>query len=382
MVTKILRRSLLATVLACTTALAAEAPVKVIGLAELTGSGATAGTNYNNGVKLAVKEINAAGGLLGHPIDYSVYDTQTNPGVAKALARKAADDDALLVMGPAYSGSIIVSEAETRRAGIPNFVAGEAANLTMQGNPFIFRSSLSQTDSMPRVGTFLKDTLHAGKVAVVFANDDFGTGGRDLIQKALKQQGIADVADISTDPGQVDMSSVVLKAKQSGADALFVYLHEEESARLIRELRKQGYDKPIVGETTLTNEKVLELAGDAANGIMGHVGLLADAPNPNVEAFTKRYRADYGSTPDHNALKGYLSMETAAAMVRRVGKLDRKAIADGMKNARIDAADNPGVLMDVQYDDKGDLDRETYIVRVENGKQKVIQTLPLGAVKK
>ena len=60
----------------------------------------------------------------------------------------------------------------------------------------------------------------------------------------------------------------MLKAKQSNADALFVYTNEEESARALRELKKQGYDKPIIGETTLTGQKVIELAGDAANGAM------------------------------------------------------------------------------------------------------------------
>ena len=72
----------------------------------------------------------------------------------------------------------------------------------------------------------------------------------------------------------------MLKAKQANADALFVYTNEEESARALRELRKQGYDKPIVGETVLTSQKVIELAGDAANGAVAHVGLTADAPQP------------------------------------------------------------------------------------------------------
>jgi ABC-type branched-subunit amino acid transport system substrate-binding protein len=63
----------------------------------------------------------------------------------------------------------------------------------------------------------------------------------------------------------------VLKAKQANADALFVYTNEDESGRVLRELKKQGYDKPMVGETTLTGQKVIELAGDAANGAIAHV---------------------------------------------------------------------------------------------------------------
>ena len=85
--------------------------VKIVGLVELTGTGATSGTNFDNGIKLAVKEINAAGGILGKKIDYNSFDTQSNPGVAKGLADKAVDDGAYVVMGPVFSGSILVSMA-------------------------------------------------------------------------------------------------------------------------------------------------------------------------------------------------------------------------------------------------------------------------------
>ena len=70
-------------------AFAQQPPVSIIGLLELSGTGATSGTNFDNGVKLAIKEINAAGGILGRQIDYATWDTQTNPGVAKALAKKS-----------------------------------------------------------------------------------------------------------------------------------------------------------------------------------------------------------------------------------------------------------------------------------------------------
>ena len=106
--------------------LAQAQAVKIAGIVELSGTGATSGTNFNDGVKLAVKEINAAGGILGRKIDYSSNDTQSQPQVAKALAVKAIDDDAYVVMGPVFSGSILVSMAETRRAGVPNFTGGEA----------------------------------------------------------------------------------------------------------------------------------------------------------------------------------------------------------------------------------------------------------------
>jgi branched-chain amino acid transport system substrate-binding protein len=366
---------------AATPALAQSGPVKIFGLVELSGTGATSGTNFDNGIKLAVKEINAAGGILGRQVEYTSSDTQTNPAIAKALAQKAVDQGAYVVMGPVFSGSIIVSMAETRRAEIPNFTGGEAANITQQGNPYIFRTSFTQSTAMPKVARYIKDQVKAKSVAMIWVNNDFGKGGRDVIMKALDAQGIKVAADIPTDPGQVDMSGAVLKAKQANADALFVYTNEEEAARLLRELRKQGYDKPIIGETVLTSQKVIELAGEAANGAAAHVGLTADAPEATVRAFDEKFQREYKTKSDHNGLKGYSAMYIVKAVTEKIGKFDPKAFAKAMHGIKLSAKEYPGILLDVSFDENGDLDRESYMTTVVNGKQKVTATLPAVSAK-
>jgi branched-chain amino acid transport system substrate-binding protein len=354
----------------------AQQPIKIVNIVELSGTGATAGTNFKNGVELAAKEINAAGGILGRKVALESWDTQTNPAVAKALATKAIDENAYVVMGPVFSGSIIVSMAETRRAEVPNFTGGEAANITMQGNPFVFRTSFSQATGMPKIANYLANNLKVKTVAVMFVNNDFGKGGRDQIVKELGARGIKVAADISTDPGQVDFSSPVLRAKQVNADALFAYLNEEESARLLRELRKQGYDKPIVGETTIMGQKVIELAGDAANGVRGHVGLTIDAPVAGIRAFSEKYEREFKSKSDHNGIKGYTGMYVVKAVTEKMGKFDRKAFAQAIKNACFSASQTPGLLMDLCFDDKGDIDRDSFLVEVRGGKQVVTEVLP------
>jgi len=357
-------------------------PIKIFGLVELSGTGATSGTNFNDGVRLAVKEINAAGGILRRKVDYVYNDTQSQPQIAKALAVKAIDEGAYVVMGPVFSGSILVSMAETRRAEVPNFTGGEAAAITQQGNPYIFRTSFTQAAAMPKVARYIHDTVKAKSVALIWVNNDFGKGGRDVFTKTIEPLGIKVVADISTDPGQVDFSAAVLKARQANADALFVYCNEEESARALRELRKQGYDKPIIGETVLTSQKVIELAGDAANGAVAHVGLTADAPNPLIREFAAKFQKEFKYKPDHNGLKGYTAMYVAKAVTEKVGKVDPKAFAHAMHGVKLSAKEYPGILMDVSFDDKGDLDRESFMTKVVNGKQEVIATLPPAAAAK
>ncbi len=360
--------------LTCGTASFAEDTIKVANIVELSGAGATAGTNFKNGVELAVKEINAAGGILGKKIVTNTSDTQTNPGVAKGLTQKAVDDGTFAIFGPVYSGSIMVSMAESRRAEVPNWTGGEAASITQQGNPYVYRTAFGQSFSFPKVARYI--TGKSKSLAIIYVNNDFGKGGLDMMRKSLANSPTKIAAEISTDSGQVDFSAAVLKAKQSNADALFVYTNEEESARALRELRKQGWNKPIIGETTLTGQKVIELAGDAANGAVAHVGLTVDAPNPEMLKFKANFYRDYKYISDHNGIKGYTGVYVLKAAIEKAGKLDRKAVAQAMKGLYVSAKKYPGVIMDVSFDANGDLDRESFMVEVKNGKQEVVAVLP------
>ena len=356
-------------------------PIKIAAIVELSGPGATPGTHFKNGVELAVNEINATGGILGRKIELTSVDTQSNPGTAKSMTAKAIGESVFAVFGPVFSGSILVSMAETRRAEVPNFTGGEAAAITKQGNPYIFRTSFSQDTSMPRVARYIADKLKARTVALIYVDNDFGRGGRESLVKSLEPLGVKIAADISTGQNQLDFSAAVVKAKQSNADVVFVYTNEEESARALRELRKQGVAKPVVGETVLTSQKVIELAGDAANGAIAHVGLTVEAPLPTVRAFRSRFEKEYGYIPDHNGLKGYSGIFIMKAAIEKVGKVDRKAVAQALHGLSVSAAQNPGVLMDVRIDANGDLDRESFMTEARNGKQEVKEILPALGVK-
>jgi branched-chain amino acid transport system substrate-binding protein len=352
----------------------AQQTIKIANIVELSGPGTTAGTLFKNGVELAIKEINESGGILGKKIESYTVDTQTNPGVAKGLTQKAVDDNVFAIFGPVFSGSIMVSMAESRRGEVPNFTGGEAAAVTQQGNPYVFRTAFGQSTSFPKLAKFIN--TKAKTLAVIYVNNDFGKGGRDTLNKLLAGGPTQIVADISTDAGQVDFSAAVLRAKQSNADAIFAYTNEEESARLLRELKKQGWNKPIIGETTLVGQKVIELAGDAANGAVAHVGLTVDAPIPEMLKFKAKYYQAYGSISDHNGIKGYTGVYVLKAAIEKVGKLDRKAVAQALHGISLSAKKHPGVIMDVTFDANGDLDRDSFMVEVKNGRQVVVATLP------
>jgi branched-chain amino acid transport system substrate-binding protein len=360
----------------CASPAMAQDVIKIVDVAELSGGGATVGTNFKNGADLAVDEINAKGGILGHKIEITHYDTQSNAGVARGLVQKAIDSEPYAIFGPGYSGSVKAVAPLFQQAQITDIMGGEAAELTKLGNPYIFRTSFGQQSSMPKVARYLHDEVKAQTVALEWVNNDFGKGGRDEIIKSLGEFGVKIVADISSEQGQADFSSDVAKIKAANPDAVFVYVNEDESARFLKEAQKQALGKPLIGETTLLGQKVIDLAGSAADGVRGHIGLTTDAPVPAVQEFRKRFDARFHYVPDHNGIKGYLAPYMVKAATEKMGKLDREHLADALHGLTITPEKEPGILMEATWDKNGDIDRQSFLAEVEGGKQKIVQILP------
>jgi branched-chain amino acid transport system substrate-binding protein len=343
---------------------------------ELSGAGAVSGTNFRDGAVLAIDEINAKGGILGRKIVAPQSDTQSNPGVSRAQVQKAIDSNPYVILGPVFSGSVKVNMVLAQQAEVPQITGAEAADITQAGNPYIFRTSFGQQMSMPKIANYVRDGLKAKTVAVLWVNNDFGKGGRDTFIKEMNARNIKVVADVSTESGQVDFAADVVKVKSANADAIFVYTNEEESARFLREARKQGVKTPLIGETTLLGQKVIELAGDAANGVRGHVGLTVDAPVAAVLAFRERFFKRYNYLPDHNGLKGYTGVYAVKHATEKIGKFDRKLLAKTMHGLTITPEQEPGILMEATWDANGDIDRISFLAEVVDGKQKIVSILP------
>jgi len=374
------RLSLFAAALAAGLAVAgsalAQSTVYIPAILELSGAGAVSGTNFRDGMLLAIDEINAKGGVLGRKIDTPLLDTQSDAGISRAQLQKVLDNNPYVVLGPVFSGSVLVDMALTQQAEIPEIVGGEAAAITQKNDAYVFRTSFGQQFSMPKIANYIRDGVKAKTVAVLWVNNDFGKGGRDNFIKEMAARNIKVVADVSTESGQADFSADVVKIKGANADAIFVYLNEEESARFLREAKKQGITAPLIGETTLLGQKVIDLAQGAAEGVRGHVGLTVDAPIPAVQQFADRFKKRFNYACDHNGIKGYTAVYIIKHVTEKMGKFDSKLFAQTLHGMTITPQDEPGVLMEVSFDQNGDLDRESFLGEVVNGKQKIVATLP------
>lgn len=357
-------------------AFAAE-PVRIAGILELSGGGASVGIAYKNGLELAAAEINAKGGVLGHKYEVTFSDTQTNPGIARAQMQKALDQEPFVIVGPTFSGSAKASMPLAQSAETPQFTGGGASELTELGNPYIFRTLGSQRTSIPKVVNYLADEIHAKRVGLVWANTDLGKGGRDVFLKSAKAKGIEVVLDLSTEQGQVDFASDVLKLKNANIDSVFLAIHEEEVARFLKERQRSGLVTPVFGEQTVLNPKVLELAGNAGVGAKGYIPLTGDAPVQAMREMSTKFRAKFGYIPDHNGIQGYIAGYAIKAVIEKVGKLDRKLFSETLHGSTITTAQEPGILLTTAWDRNGDIDRDGFLAEVEEGNRlKIIKTLP------
>ncbi|HKU46787.1 MAG TPA: ABC transporter substrate-binding protein [Burkholderiales bacterium] len=371
---RILAASLLA--LGGTAAAQAQQTVFMPIVIEVSGNGAVSGTNFRDGALMAIDEINAKGGILKRKINAPVTDTQSNAAISRAQVQKAIDGDPYVIFGPVFSGSVKVNMQLAQQAEVPQIVGAEAAEITQMGNPYVFRTSFGQQMSMPKMAAFVADGMKARTVAFLWVNNDYGKGGRDVFFQEMKKRGIKVVADVSTESGQVDFAADIVKMKASNADVMFIYTNEEECARVLREARKQGVKQPIIGETNVISQKVIDLAGETAEGAKGHVGLTADAPIPAVQAFTAKFQKRYKYVPDHNGLKGYMGVYAVKYATEKLGKFDRKALAKSLHGMTITPQQEPGILIETTWDDKGDVDRISFLVEVVKGRQKVVEILP------
>src|SRR5438552_3750670 len=146
----------------------AQSSVYIPAILELSGAGAVSGTNFRDGMVMALDEINGRGGLLGRKIETPVLDTQSDAGISRAQVQKVLDNRPYVILGPVFSGSVLVDMLLTQQAEVPEIVGGEAAAITQKNNPYVFRTSFGQQFSMPKIANYIRDGIKAKTVAVLW----------------------------------------------------------------------------------------------------------------------------------------------------------------------------------------------------------------------
>ncbi len=339
-----------------------------------------AGENWRLGIEMAVAEINETGGILGCQIAIEYQDTQADPDVSKQVVADMAEGDPYVFLGTVFSSNTIVNMVEAQRAEIPMFVGAEAPAVTDReqngDNDYIYRMSFGVDTAADKFISFIVDQ-GVTSVDFIYKNDEFGAGGREAYGDAFDGAGIEIQLDLQVQPDQTDLSAEVAQLAGGGADAIFAFMTEIETAAFLDEVQAQALEKPMYGGDVLSAASTIALAQPgAADGTITHAGLNASAPVfADWTAAYAEFHPD-ADQPDHNSIKGYTAVYVVKEVTERIGSFDNTQFSDTLHCATLTVAEEPGLLLDVSYDGNGDIDRESYLVEVVDGVGQITETLP------
>ena len=340
----------------------------------ITGVHAASGSFQVKTIKLALKEINAAGGVNGKKIDLRIIDNQsTNPGALAALQKAVDQEKVLALMSFLYSTQVFATSEAIKNYGVPTFIGATNVNLTRQGNPWLFRARPDDSIAAGAMVKFIKEDTKFTKIGLLHDSDAFGTGGADLVEKSAKEAGLTVVKREKSQTAAKDFTAELLAMKNAGAEILIFYGHQEATAVIQRQMRQLGSPFKFLGSPSAASKDALNLAKEAAEGIWAVVDYVPGVSEEN-KRFTAAYKKEYnGEDYDNISVWTYDGLKILAEAIKKAGE-DREKI----RQAILATQGYKGVYGNFSFTPNGDGLSEVSIVQIEKGQPKLLKIVNLG----
>ena len=350
-------------------------PVVIGFAAPLTGPQAHYGKSYQQGVQLAIDDINASQpNLAGKAVKFvlAVEDDQADPRVATQVAQKFVDAKVAGVIGHFNSGTSIPASKIYAEAGIAQIAMASSPLFTRQGYKTTFRALASDSQQGQVVGHYAVKRMGAQRVAVIDDRSAYGQGLADEFSKAVKAAGALVVTHEFTQDKATDFSAVLTKIKSVKPDLLFFAGGSDAQAALIvRQMRQLGLTIPFVSGDTTRTDSFIRLANTYAEGVIVSLPGMPLEKMPGGLDFAQRYRAKYGSMESYTPY-GYDStrlLATAMLSANSAKPVDYLPVLANLKYSGVTASA-------ISYDTHGDLQHTVVtLYRVVNGEWQTIEII-------
>jgi branched-chain amino acid transport system substrate-binding protein len=335
----------------------------------VTGASAAEGAFQIKALKLALKEINAAGGINGKKIDLRQVDNQSsNPGALAALQKAVEQEKALVLVGFVKSTQILAASDAIKGYGMPTIVGGTNVTLTRQGNPWLFRVRPDDSIAALAMVKYIKEDAKFTKVGILHDTDAFGAGGADLVEKYAKEQGLTVVKREKYTTKDKDYTAQLLSLKNGGAQIMVLYApNPEDAAVVMRQLRQLGSPFKYLGSPSSQHRDALNLARDAAEGIWAVADFVPGASEVNKK-YGEAYKKEYNEEYDALSAWTYDGLYILAGAIKKVGE-DRAKI----REAILATQGYKGVLGTFSFTPNGDGLHEVSVVQIEKGNPKLLK---------
>ena len=264
-------------------------PIKIANVNAQSGQLSPLGKWENKGVKLAIDEVNKAGGINGRQIQLDLFDDQGDPTVGTNLARKISSEGYLAMLGTAESAVTLAMAPILKDAKIPNITSGQSPKLAALKSPFLFLNAPTSVTYDETLAKYLVDTKGYKKIALITNNGTYGAGERDAFLASLKTRSVTPVGDEVVTPDQKDFSASLATIRQQDPEVLFIGAEEVESGLIAKQARELGLKAVLAGGAPMGTEPYLTTAGqDNAEGSVVSSPYLSNDADDASKAFVGR----------------------------------------------------------------------------------------------
>ena len=343
--------------------------------ASMTGSEATFGQSTDNGIRLAVDEVNVAGGIGGKQIRLITYDDKGDAREAgTAVTRLTSKDGVVAVLGEVASGLSLAGAPVCQGAGVP-MVTPSSTNPKVTGiGDMIFRVCFIDPFQGSVCAKFAREHegLKAGKAAILTDQaSPYSVGLQEEFEKAFEKLGGKVVSKQTYQGGDQDFSAQLTAIRSSEPDVVFVPGYYTDVGNVALQARKLGLTTTMLGGDGWDSSKLGQIAGSSIEGCFYSNHYSHEDPNPRVQEFIKKYNERHNQTPDGLAALGYDAARILFEAMKRAESLDGKVLAAELSKTK----DFDGVTGNISIDGDRNAVKPAVILEMKDGKPKFVTTI-------
>lgn len=348
--------------------------IKIGLLNEMTGGNATLGTSSANGAKLAFKEFNEKGGVLGKKIEAVVADNKSEPAeAANAMTKLISQDGVVAVSGTFSSSNAIAAASVAEAAKVPYLVSG-ATNpkvtvneKTGKVNDYVFRVCFIDPFQGTVAANFVLKNLNLKNAVILVDNSsDYSKGLAEFFRDAMTKNGGAILGEEAYLQKDQDFKTILTKIKVLNPEVIYVPGYYEEVGKIVKQAREIGITSVILGADGWDSPKLSEIAGgEALNNTYFTNHYSVESTDPASKAFVDAYTKEYGQKPDALAVLGYDAARVLIDAIVRANSIEPAKIREALAATK----DFKAISGDTTLNETHDAVKSAVVIEMKDGKQ-------------
>jgi branched-chain amino acid transport system substrate-binding protein len=341
--------------------------------ASLTGDTANFGNSAEKGVRLALAEINAAGGVAGKQVRVITADTASKQEETQSMVTKLiTQDNVIAVIGEVASSLSLVAADVAMRNHTPMVSPASTNPKVTQKGKYIFRICFIDPFQGEVMAKFAREKLKAKTAAILRdAQQQYSVGLADFFKKAFEGSGGKVIVDTSYVTKDVDFKGQLTDIKGKNPDVIFVPGYYNEVGLIARQARSLGLKQPLLGGDGWESEDLAKIAGKAIDGSYYSNHFAPDTKDPHAQHFLKSFKQKYGSAPDAMAALGYDALYVIVDSLKRAKSVTREDLRDAIEQTK----GYNGITGKISINEEHNAVKSAVVLRMENGEAKFFSSV-------